>query len=224
MRQASVSTGGEALQPQPLLEVVGEKDAGAPIPETGRPGLLTSTNVEPDGSRASTWSATATLSLMSSPSPSRTSTPERRWNTSAPSVYDADADAGGERPRQADGVRGRGGAGGRELRTRPHRRVGRDPDPRESRESRGREALHHAPARRHEPAVGASAQDSRRSLRHDGDTQRVREGPVVARAHHRRKRVHLLPARQSRRARPGAFRRETQAPSEPGGRPAGSRR
>ena len=65
-----------------------------PIPDTGRPGLLTSTNVEPDGSTASRRSATATFSLMSPASPSRTSRPERRWNTSGPPVYDAERDAG----------------------------------------------------------------------------------------------------------------------------------
>ena len=149
------------------------------------------------GRIASTRAATATFSLMSPPSPSRSSRPERRWKTSVPFVCRRGADAGRKRARQADGVRGRGGAGRRELGTGPHRRARRDPDSRQPRDGRRREALHHTPAPRHEPAVGAAAQDGGGSLRDDRDAQRVREGPVVARAHHRGERVH---PRQHRRA------------------------
>src|SRR2546423_9738403 len=91
VRRASVSTGGRVHEYQPLVEVAGTNEGGDPMPDTGRPGLLTSTNVEPGGRSASTRSATATFNLTSSPPPSRTSTPERRWKTSSPSLYDADA-------------------------------------------------------------------------------------------------------------------------------------
>ena len=69
------------------------------------------------------------------------------------------------------------------------------------------------PRARHEPAVGAAAQDRGGPLRDDRDAQRVREGPVVARAHHRRERVH---PRQHRRAvepdeRPSDERRKRRA-------------
>src|SRR5215470_3379081 len=90
VREASVSTEGGDLESQPLLEVPGAKDGGAPYPETGRPGLPTSRNVEPAGSIASTRSATATFSLMSPPLPSRSSRPDRRWKTSSSSVNEAE--------------------------------------------------------------------------------------------------------------------------------------
>lgn len=53
------------------------------------------------------------------------------------------------------------------------------------------ERLHHTPAGREEPAVGASAEDGGGVLGHDEDAQGVWEVPVVARAHDCRERVHL---------------------------------
>ena len=53
--------------------------------------MLTSRKVEAVGSTSSARAATATFSLTSPPFPSRSSIPERRRNTSAPSVSDAEA-------------------------------------------------------------------------------------------------------------------------------------
>src|SRR5437588_11698261 len=87
----SVSTGGGGTKSQPLVEPSGVPVVGSTVPDTARPGTLTSRNTDPDGSSPRARPATATLSLMSPASPSRSARPDFRWNTSAPSAYDADA-------------------------------------------------------------------------------------------------------------------------------------
>src|ERR1700747_1704320 len=87
----SVSTGGGGHKSQPLLELVGDPMVGSTVPDTARPGPLTSRNTEPAGSIASARCATATLSLMSPPAPSRSMSPDLTRDTSPPSSYAADA-------------------------------------------------------------------------------------------------------------------------------------
>src|SRR6478609_1293019 len=91
VRTASLSTRGRACKHQPLLELCGSWIADVPVPDTARPGTLTSRKLDPDGTSASARSATATLSGISARSPSSSSRPERRWKTREPSANDADA-------------------------------------------------------------------------------------------------------------------------------------